>query len=173
MSTSVIASVLKNWSNRRRNAPLWRIPLSLLVVASFGLMPNLAFSAWLSPHLERFENCTVEKTFLASALKERSITSTLYVTRIHEDQESQTAKLFREQGLAGEIAYRPVYPSDTEIEDSRTIVLTSVVYRREASSLEKFFSGSKTQLYYEVKMDGESLALNLGSFETPPFEVCI
>ena len=173
MSTSVIASVTKNWSNRRRNAPLWRIPLSFLVLVSLGLIPNLAFSAWLSPHLERFENCTIEKTFLASKLKGRSITSTLYVTRIQEDQESQTAKLFRDQGLAGEIAYRPVYPSDTEIEDSRTMVLTSVVYRQKASSLEKFFSGSETQVYYEVKMGGERFALNLGSFEPPPFEVCI
>lgn len=173
MSTSVIASVTKNWSNRRRNAPLWRIPLSFLVLVSLGLIPNLAFSAWLSPHLERFENCTIEKTFLASKLKGRSITPTLYVTRIQEDQESQTAKLFRDQGLAGEIAYRPVYPSDTEIEDSRTMVLTSVVYRRKASSLEKFFSGSETQVYYEVKMGGEHFALNLGSFEPPPFEVCI
>src|SRR5690554_4806823 len=69
MSTSVIASVTKNWSNRRRNAPLWRIPLSFLVLVSLGLIPNLAFSAWLSPHLERFENCTIEKTFLASKLK--------------------------------------------------------------------------------------------------------
>ncbi|OEY67573.1 hypothetical protein BG841_14790 [Marinobacter sp. X15-166B] len=142
-------------------------------MTGFGLIPNLAFSAWFSPGLERFEDCTVEKKFLASTLKERSITSTLYVTRIQEEQESQTAKLFREQGLAGEIAYRPVYPSDTEIEDSRTMVLTSVVYRREASSLEKFFSGSGTQVYYEVKMDGESFALNLGSFEKHPYEVCI
>jgi hypothetical protein len=173
MSISVIASVTKSWSNRRRNAPLRRIPLSFLIVTSFGLIPNLAFSAWFSPELERFEDCTVEKTFLASTLKERSITSTLYVTRIQEDQESQTAKLFRERGLAGEIAYRPVYPSDTEIEDSRTMVLTSVVYRREASFLEKFFSGSETQVYFEVKMDGESFALNLSSFERPPFEVCI
>lgn len=173
MSTSVIASVTKNWSNRRRNAPLWRIPLSLLMLVSLGLMPNLALSAWLSPHLESFKNCTIEKAFSASTLKELSTTSTLYVTRIQEDLNSQTAKLFREQGLAGEIAYRPVYPSDTEIADLRTMVLTSVVYRREASSLEKFFSGSETQVYYEVKMDGERFALNLGSFETPPFEVCI
>lgn len=173
MSTSVIASVTKSWSNRRRNAPLRRIPLSFLIVTGFGLIPNLAFSAWFSPELERFEECTTKKTFLASTLRKRSITSTLYVTRIQEDQESQTAKLFRGQGLAGEIAYRPVYPSDTELEGSQAVVLTSVVYRREAGSLEKFFSGSETQVYYEVRMDDESFALNLGSFETPPFEVCI
>ena len=173
MSTLVIGSAMKNWINSRRYAPLWPIPFSFLIVAGLGFMPNLALSAWLSPDLERFENCTVEKTFLASTLKRHSITSTLYVTRSQEDQESQTAELFREMGLAGEIAYGPVYPNDAEIDDSRKMVLTSVVFRREASSLEKFFSGSEAQLYYEVKMDGESFALNLGSFETSPFELCI
>lgn len=173
MSTSVMASVTKNWSDRRGGAPLWRAPFPLMIVISLGLMPNVAFSAWLSPELERVDNCTIKRELLASELKELSTTSTLYVTHIRDDQESETAKLFRERGLAGEIAYRPVYPTDTEVKDSQSMQLTGVVYRRESSSLEKFFSNTERQLYYEVKMEGEQFALNISSFKSQPFEVCI
>ena len=173
MSTSVIASVTKNWSNRRRSAPLWRTPFSLMLLVSLGLMPNIALSSWFSPQMERIENCTLNKAVKASTLKERSITSTLYVTHIAKDQESETAQLLRERGLAGEIAYRPVYPSDIEVKDSQSVLLTGVLYRREASSLEKFFSSTEAQLYYEVKVNGERFALNVSSFKSPPFKVCI
>jgi hypothetical protein len=47
------------------------------------------------------------------------------------------------------------------------------VYRREAGSLEKFFSGAETQLYYEVQMAGERFALNVNAFKSQPLELCI
>lgn len=144
-----------------------------LIVVSLCLAPGLAFSAWFSPGLEKLENCTAKKTLLASVLKGHSITSTLYITRVQHAQESQTAKLFEAQGLAGEIAYRPVYSQDTEVKNSENMLFTSVVYRREASFLEVFFSGVETQLYYEVKMNDDYFALNLDSFESQPFEVCL
>ena len=169
MSISVMASVTTSWSNCKRSAPLRRTPFSILIMVSLCLIPNVAFPAWFSPQLERIENCSPSKTVLASTLKNRSITSTLYVTHIRDDHDSETAQLFRERSLAGEIAYRPVYPSDIEVKDSQSVRLTGVVYIREASSLETFFSGTETQRYYEVKMDGQLFALNDNSFKSQPF----
>lgn len=173
MIRSKISLITKVRSNSREPAPVMRLLLSFMVLVNASTAPKLAFASWLSPHLERLENCTVRTTLSASAMKARSISSTLYVTRVHDDQESQTAKLFKDQGLDGEIAHRPVYPSDAEVSHSKSMLLTSVVYKREPSSLEQIISGSETQLYYEVTIDSERFAVNLNSFDSRPFEVCI
>lgn len=172
MNKSVIASAMRNLNGRRRNAYVRRNPFPLVIIVSLGLVPSIAFCAWLSPQLERIQNCTPQNRMMAATLKDRSITSTLYVTRIRASHESETAMLLREKGIAGEISYRPVYPEDTEIRDEQRIQLTGDLLRRQASILEKFFGGGQAQLYYEVQMEDDRFALNLSSFGASPFEVC-
>ena len=67
------------------------------------------------------------------------------------------------------MTYRSVYPSDAEVRDSQSMQLTSVVFRREPSSLEQVISDTEIQLYYEVATGSERFAVNLNSSDSRPF----